>query len=524
VSEFPARIAGQEIRVFLESKEADMSAPAIQFDTILAGLPPLKLFIAGQWVESDSKDTLEVRSPSTGKLLAKIPHASAKDVDRAVQAARKAWDAWRLTPPFERAAACHRIADRILARKEQIAGIISLEQGKPYFAEALPEVEETAENFRIAAEDVKRLETPIIPARDPNKRLFTFKVAIGTWGIITPWNFPTVIPSEYFGPGLAAGNTIVFKPAEQTPLSGLLMAQCIQEADLPVGVFNVVTGLGPTTGDALVSHPGIDGIGLTGETHTGDTIQRRAGVKKLLMELGGNGPQIILEDADLERAAKAAAFGAYFNAGQVCCATERVLVDRRVHKDFLELVAQEARNVRVGDPLLQDIKMGPMNNVPVLEKTERHLADALRKGARVVVGGKRLANQATDFYFEPTVIDNVSSEMLLNREETFGPVVPVITVDDYDQAIELANGTGYGLQMAIFTRDIDKAFYFADRLRSGNVVINDTTDYWEAHEPFGGGGGTSSGYGRLGGRFTFDDMTHLKTVALHINDLKRRAT
>jgi acyl-CoA reductase-like NAD-dependent aldehyde dehydrogenase len=500
-----------------------MSAAPTTADHVLAALPPQKLFIGGKWVDSDSVELLEVRSPSTGNLLATVPHASTKDVDRAVESARRARDAWRLTPPFERAAACHRIADRILARKEQIAAIISLEQGKPYFAEALAEVEETAENFRIAAEDVKRLETPVIPARDPNKRLFTFKVAIGTWGIITPWNFPTVIPSEYFGPGIAAGNTIVFKPAEQTPLSGLFLAQCMAEADLPPGVFNLVTGLGPTTGDALVSHPAIDGIGITGETHTGHTIQRRAGVKKLLMELGGNGPQIVLEDADLHRAAKAAAFGAYFNAGQVCCATERVLVDRRVHKDFLELVVQEAKLVRVGDPFQEGVLMGPMNNLPVIEKTERHLADAVQKGARVIVGGKRLAKQPTDFFFEPTVIDDVSPEMLLNNEETFGPVVPVITVDGYEKAIELANATGYGLQMAIFTQDIDKAFYFADRLRSGNVVINDTTDYWEAHEPFGGGGGTKSGYGRLGGRFTFDDMTHLKTVALHINNLTPRA-
>lgn len=497
--------------------------PPMPSDELIAALPPLKLFIDGKWVDSDSSELLAVHSPSTGKLLAQVPHASAKDVSRAVAAARKAWDAWRLTAPFERAAACHRIADRILARKEQIAGIISLEQGKPYFAEALPEVEESAENFRIAAEDVKRLETPIIPARDPNKRLFTFKVAIGAWGIITPWNFPTVIPSEYFGPGIAAGNTIVFKPAEQTPLAGLLLAQCMAEAGLPPGVFNLITGLGPSTGDALVSHPGIDGIGLTGETVTGDTIQRRAGVKKLLMELGGNGPQIVLEDADLPRAAKAAAFGAYFNAGQVCCATERVLVDRRIHKDFLELVTQEANNIRVGDPFHRDTLMGPMNNIPVLEKTERHLADARQKGARIVTGGKRAANQSSNLFFEATVIDNVTPEMLLNNEETFGPVVPVITVDGYEQAIELANATGYGLQMAIFTRDIDKAFYFAERLRSGNVVINDTTDYWEAHEPFGGGGGTKSGYGRLGGRFTFDDMTHLKTIALHVNNLSPKA-
>ena len=496
-----------------------MSASANRAHQALASLPPLKLFLDNAWIEPRGEEIVEVRNPATGEVIAKLRSASLDDVSRAVLSARNAWQSWRLTPPFERAAACHRIADRLLARKEQIAAVISLEQGKPYAAEALPEVEESAENFRIAAEDVKRLETPIIPARDPNKKLFTFKEPIGTWAIITPWNFPTVIPSEYFGPGIAAGNTIVFKPAEQTPLAGLLMAQCILEADVPPGVFNVITGLGPTVGDALVSHTGIDGIGVTGETSTGETIQRRAGAKKLLMELGGNGPQIVLEDADLERAARAAAFGAYFNAGQVCCATERVLVDKRIHKDFLDLVVAEAGKVKLGDPFAADTTMGPMNNAPVLEKTERHLADAEKRGAKIVFGGKRRTGAPSDHFFEPTVIDAVSPDMLLHNEETFGPVVPVITVNNYEHAIELANGTGYGLQMAIFTRDIDKAFYFANRLRSGNVVINDTTDYWEAHEPFGGGGGTRSGYGRLGGRFTFEDMTHLKTVALHINDI-----
>jgi succinate-semialdehyde dehydrogenase/glutarate-semialdehyde dehydrogenase len=319
-------------------------------------------------------------------------------------------------------------------------------------------------------------------------------------------------------PGLAAGNTIILKPAEQTPLAALLMTQCIAEADLPAGVFNLVTGFGPTTGDALVSHPGINGIGLTGEAITGEAVQRRAGAKKLLLELGGNGPQIVLEDANLKAAARAAAFGCYFNAGQVCCATERILVARRVHDDFLDLLLQETRKVRLGHPLDPEVTMGPLNNQPVLEKIERHLADARQKGTRIVLGGKRAAGQPTELYFEPTVVDNVTAEMLLNQEETFGPVAPVLTTSDYDQAIELANATGYGLQMAVFTRDLSKAFYFAERLRTGNVVINDTTNYWETHEPFGGGGGTRSGYGRLGGRFTFDEMMHLKTIVLHIED------
>lgn len=497
-----------------------MAVPASALQGLLGELPPPKLFIGGSWQESDGGELFDVRSPVTGDLLASVPHASKQDVDRAVEAARAAGEGWRRTPAFERADACHRIADRILARKELLARVLSLEQGKPYRTEALPEVEETAENFRVAAEDVKRLESWVLPARDPRKRLITLREPVGVWAIITPWNFPTVIPSEYLAPGLAAGNTLILKPAEQTPLAALLVAQCIAEAELPAGVLNLLTGFGPTTGDALVSHPGVNGIGLTGETTTGDSVQRRAGAKKLLLELGGNGPQIVLEDADLEAAARAAAFGCYFNAGQVCCATERILVTQHVHDDFLDLLLQEAQKVRVGHPLEADVTMGPMNNLPVVEKTERHLADARRKGARILAGGQRLAGQPTPLYFEPTVVDGVTPEMLLNLEETFGPVAPLITVDDYDQAIEIANGTGYGLQMAVFTRDLSKAFYFAERLRAGNVVINDTTNYWETHEPFGGGGGTRSGYGRLGGRFTFDEMTHLKTVALDVGGVR----
>lgn len=498
-----------------------MSTTILRQQVTLESLPPLKLFFAGTWQESDSGEWFEVHSPVTGELLAQVPHASAHDVDRAVEAARAAWKGWRLTAPFERAAACHRIADHILTRKELLATLLSLEQGKPYQSEALPEVEETAENFRVAAEDIKRLESWVLPARDPQKRLITIREPVGVWAIITPWNFPTVIPSEYLAPGLAAGNVMILKPAEQTPLAALLLAQCIAEAELPPGVFNLITGLGPTTGDALVSHPGIDGIGLTGETTTGDTVQRRAGVKKLLLELGGNGPQIVLEDADLEAAARAAAFGCYFNAGQVCCATERILIHRRVHDPFLDLLVQETEKVRVGHPLEAAVTMGPLNNYPVLEKTERHLADAREKGGRIVLGGKSMAGRPTLLYFEPTVVDNVTPDMLLNQEETFGPVAPLLMVEDYDQAIAIANGTGYGLQMAVFTRDLSKAFYFAERLRAGNVVINDTTNYWETHEPFGGGGGTRSGYGRLGGRFTFDEMMHLKTVALDIGRLRR---
>jgi acyl-CoA reductase-like NAD-dependent aldehyde dehydrogenase len=285
----------------------------------------------------------------------------------------------------------------------------------------------------------------------------------------------------------------------------------------PKGVFNLVTGPGSTLGDYLVSHPKVDMIGFTGETVTGEKICSKAGIKKTLMELGGNGPEIVCADANLEEAAKAAAFGCFYNAGQVCCATERILVDRKVHDKFLEHLLREARNWKIEHPLKDDAYyMGPLNNEPTAVKTEEHLADAVKKGAKVLLGGKRESGRPTALYFPATVVDGVSRKMLLNTEETFGPVAPVISFDTDEEAVEIANESGYGLQMSVFTSSIKRTFFYADRLRTGNLVVNDSTDYWEAHEPFGGGGGTKSGYGRLGGRYTLEDVTSFKTVAIDI--------
>jgi len=474
--------------------------------------------IAGAWVNARSGERFEVRSPASGEVLAEVPSCAAEDVDIAVAAAKEAWPDFKARHVYERAAVVLRMAEVIRERAESIARVLSAEQGKPYATESLPEVLEAALNFQLAAEDIVRMETPVIPMRDPNKRVLTFREPFGVMAVITPWNFPTVIPSEYIGPGLAAGNTIVMKPASTTPLSMILVAHCIEEVleefDLPKGIFNLITGRGSVIGDYLVSHPDIDIIGFTGETVTGKSISRKAGYKQTLMELGGNGPQIVCPDADLEAAAAAAAFGCFFNAGQVCCATERILVDRSVHDHFLELLLEKTKKWRLGDPFDPATTMGPLNNEPTAIKTEEHLADATAKGAEIVTGGQRASGQPTDLYFLPTIIDGVQRDMLLNLEETFGPVAPVIQYSGDEEAVEIANETGYGLQMSVFTSSIKRCFWYADRLRTGNVVFNDTTDYWEAHEPFGGGGGTKSGHGRLGGRFTLDDVTHLKTIAI----------
>lgn len=476
--------------------------------------------IGGRWVEAASGDKFAVKSPVTGAVLAEVPKCGPADVDAAVAAAKAAWPVWKATPVFKRAEVVLRMAELIRENAETIARVLCVEQGKPYDGEGLPEVLETALNFQLAAEDVVRMETPIIPMRDPAKRVLTFREPYGVMAVITPWNFPTVIPSEYLGPGLAAGNTIVMKPASTTPLSMILTGRCIQqaldEAGLPAGVFNLITGPGAAVGDYLVAHPDVALIGFTGETVTGEAICSRAGIKMTLMELGGNGPVIVCADANLVEAAKAAAFGCFYNAGQVCCATERILVDKKVHDEFVKLLVEEAKAYAPGDPFADGASMGPLNNEPTAVKTEQHLDDARAKGAKILLGGAREAGRPTDLYFPATVIDAVTPDMLLNMEETFGPVAPVITFETDEEAVEIANMTGYGLQMAVFTSSIKRCFWYADKLRTGNVVFNDSTDYWEAHEPFGGGGGTRSGHGRLGGRYTLDDVTHLKTVAIDI--------
>src|ERR671925_1066127 len=309
----------------------------------------LQNFIAGDWVASTGTNIREIVSPVTGETLAEVPDASAEDVARAARAARKAQPQWAALTAWERAEVCHAIADLIDERKEDMARELTLEQGKPYTAEAIPDIEETAENFRIAAEDVKRMETAIIPSQDVNKRILTFRKPNGVYAAITPWNFPTLIPVELIAPGIAAGNTIVVKPSEWTPVAMANFMQIMADAGLPDGVVNLVYG-GGEGGEMLIQDENVDCVGFVGSHTTAEKIVRAAGLKRTLIEASGNGPVIVCADADLDAAAKGAVFGGFFCAGQVCCATERVLVDRRVHDDFLSAVVREAESWKLGDP------------------------------------------------------------------------------------------------------------------------------------------------------------------------------
>jgi succinate-semialdehyde dehydrogenase/glutarate-semialdehyde dehydrogenase len=479
----------------------------------------LQNFIGGEWVEATGEDSREIVSPVTGEKLADVPNASEEDISRAAGAARKAQPRWAALTAWERASVCHAIADLIEERKEEFARELSLEQGKPYVAEAIPDIEETAENFRIAAEDVKRMESAVIPSQDANKRILTFRKPNGVYAGITPWNFPTLIPVELIAPGIAAGNTIVMKPSEWTPIAMANFIQIMADAGLPEGVVNVIYGDG-RVGERLIQDENVDCVGFVGSHTTAEKIVRAAGLKRSLIEASGNGPVIVCSDADLDAAAKGAVFGGFFCAGQVCCATERVLVDKRVHDDFLSAVVKEAEGWKLGDPFDDETLVGPMNNEPTAQKMDRHLEDALEKGAEIVVGGSRDDGRPTELYYQPTVVDNVGVETLINRDETFGPIVPLISVDSDDEALAVANDSHLGLQAAVYTRSLKRAFTYLDNLRVGNVVVNDSTDYWEAHEPFGGASGTRTGWGRIGGRYTMLDMTDLKTVVLDVGGLE----
>jgi succinate-semialdehyde dehydrogenase/glutarate-semialdehyde dehydrogenase len=470
-----------------------------------------KIYIAGEWTEGTGDTAHELVSPVTGEHLATVPIASAGDIDRAVAAARAAQDDFRHWSPFERADLCHRIAAAIDEMVEEIARLQTLEQGKPYHAESLEDIQEANQYFIDAAEDIKRLRGEVIPTTDRNKRMFTFRRPVGVWAAITPWNFPVTIPLEYLGPGLAAGNAVIAKPPEFTSLALLKLAEAFDAAGVPKGLVSVIPG-GGAVGDALVTHAGIDAIGFTGSSDTGRKIISRMGIKRSIMEMSGNGPTIVTEDADIAAAAEAAVYGAYYNAGQVCCATERVIVLAAVHDEFVEAALEASNVVRLGDPFDAGTNMGPLNNEPTALKMDRHLADATGRGAEVLRGGGRAPGFPTALYYDFTVVDRVPEESLLSQEESFGPVLPILTAADDAAAAAMANRTRLGLQAAVFTNSLHKAFWYADRIRSGTVVVNDSTDFWETFQPFGGASGTDTGWGR--GRI--EEFTDLQTLVIDI--------
>jgi succinate-semialdehyde dehydrogenase/glutarate-semialdehyde dehydrogenase len=478
----------------------------------------VRMWIGGEWVDAEDGATFDAISPSTGEVIGTVPEGARADAGRAISAAQAAWPGWAGLSAFERAAAMKRVAEAIDARREDLAHTLTLDQGKPKKAEAFDEVEELIAYFDMAAADAVRAEGLLPPSIDANKRVLLQRVSRGVVSIISPWNWPYMMPGEILAPAIAYGNAVVWAPAPTTSICAVRLAECVEAADLPPGVVNLVTGPGPVVGDEIAANPGTQAVGFIGSIATGHTVAERAAGKELLLEMGGNGPLVICEDGDLDKAVEATLVASFLNAGQSCTAGERFLAHEDVKDEYLSKLSDAiAERVELGDPFDDATTMGPVNNEPTAAKTERHVTEALERGASVVVGGKRAPQHGSELFFEATVLDGVTDDMEIAREETFGPVVPVSSIRSEEKAIELVNGSPYGLLSAIFTRDLRRGLRFAEVVRTGWVNVNEGTNYWESHLPFGGRAGSQSGVGRVGGRFSMDRLTELKTIVIDLS-------
>ena len=475
------------------------------------------IYVAGEWTNGEHGARMEATSPATGEVIGTVPEGTREDVRRAIRAANEAWSAWAGRSAFERAAAMERIAQIIRERREDLAWTLTSDQGKPLQAEAYDEVDELIEYFRMASADATRLDGFMPPSVDASKRVLLYRVPRGVVGVITPWNWPYTMPAEAIAPALASGNAVVWTPASSTSICSVKLAECIADAGLPAGVFNMITGPGSVVGDEVAANPGTQAIAFIGSVGTGQRVAERAAGKALLLEMGGNGPMVVLDDADLDAAADASLTSAFLCAGQSCTAGERFLVQEGVYDAFLErLRVGMEREIQLGDPFAPETTLGPLNNEPTARKMDRHVSDALDRGAELIAGGARAEGFPTRLYYQPTVLGHVTEEMEVAREETFGPIVPVTAIRDDAEALRAVNSSSYGLLCAVWTRDLARGLRFAESVRTGWVNVNASSNHWESHLPFGGRAGSLSGVGRVGGRYPMETFTELKTVIMSL--------
>jgi acyl-CoA reductase-like NAD-dependent aldehyde dehydrogenase len=482
-----------------------------------AKVAPGKLLINGQWVEGSGK-SFDTVNPATGEVLTQVAEAGANDVDQAVAAARKTFDnlagPWRKMSTSERSKILWRIADLVEKNIDELAELETLDNGKPIFESRYVDMPMVADVFRYYAGWATKIHGETVNTFS-NAFTYTLREPIGVVGAIVPWNFPLLLASWKLGPALACGNCVVFKPAEQTPLTALRFGELAMEAGLPAGVLNIITG-GPETGAALVKHPGVDKVAFTGSTSVGKEIMRNSAdtLKRVTLELGGKSPNIVFADSALDNAVKGALNGIFYGKGEVCCAGSRLFVEKKVEDEFVSKLVEGSKKIKLGDPLDPKTRLGAIVSQKQMDTVLGYVEAGKNEGATLLAGGKRAAINGEHGYFvEPTIFGGVKNDMKIAQEEIFGPVLATLTFDDLDQVAELANKNIYGLAAAIWTNDVKKAHQLSRRLKAGTVWIN-TYGVMDASLPFGGY--KQSGFGRELGMHAIEHYTELKTVWMNL--------
>ncbi len=478
---------------------------------------PVKMLIGGQWVTSASGKTFETINPSTGEVLAHVAEGGSEDINRAVIAARKAFESgpWPKMTPSQRGRLLWKLADLIEQNTDELAQLETLDNGKPIKYSKAADVPMTADHFRYFAGWATKLEGETIPVSIPNMFTYTLREPLGVVGQIIPWNFPIQMAAWKLAPALACGNTVILKPAEQTPLTALRLGQLICEAGFPEGVVNIVPGFGETAGAALASHPDVDKVAFTGSTEVGKKILQASigNLKRVTLELGGKSPNIIFPDADLKFAIRGAINAIFFNQGQVCTAGSRLFVHTSVYDQVLSGLTEMAQKMKMGPGIDPATDMGPLVSQEQLERVTSYIDIGRREGAVTTTGGKRAGELGNGYFVEPTIFDNVQDEMTIAREEIFGPVVAAMPFDNLEEVAARANKSIYGLAAGIWTNDVKKAHKMAALLKSGVVWVN-TYNQFDAAAPFGGY--KQSGYGREMGHAVLDAYTQTKTVWMNL--------
>jgi alpha-ketoglutaric semialdehyde dehydrogenase len=485
-----------------------------------------KNLIGGEWVASRTGQTFENLNPAdTRDVVGVFQRSDSRDIDDAVAAAKQAWEQWRLVPAPKRAEIIFRCGEILQQRKEEYSQLMTREMGK-VLKETRGDVQEAIDTAYYMAGEGRRLFGATVPSELPNKFAMAVRTPIGVCGMIAPWNFPMAIPSWKIFPALVCGNTCVIKPAEDTPLSTINLVTALMEAGLPKGVVNIVTGFGPDAGAPIVDHADVRAISFTGSSEVGRIVGEKAArtFKPCSLEMGGKNAIIVLDDANLDLALDGILWGAFGTTGQRCTATSRVILQKGIYKQFADKLVARAKQLKVGSGLDESVDMGPQINQQQVETSGKYVAIGKDQGAKIALGGDRCKGSGYDngWFFQPTIFTDVDAKMRIAQEEIFGPVLSLIPCDDYDQAIEIANGVSYGLSSSLYTRDVNKAFRAMRDIYAGITYVNAPTIGAEVHLPFGGTKSTGNGH-REGGLGAIDFYTQWKSIYVDFSDRLQRA-